>query len=312
MKLDALYEGTYVPDDIRVFIKDEPHKLKKCREGAWRLIMNPSLEDQMVDRILMTTWADHEHHFKVPGKTGWSPLPNGYRYFEGCFPEGKPVLATDCSSFDWTFPEWIPPLLLELRKLCMHSSDSVYELMLERRWDAVLRDAVIRLPDGRRFRQSRYGVMKSGWFRTIAENSSAQLAINALAWVRSHDVPFPPMWSMGDDVIIAWDDDYDVNEFETALATTGIIVKQSSREREFAGFRFGGGKVTPLYPSKHRFLLAHCNPELAEDVATAYTVLYALSEEEAAQQVLPFVTPYSRTNPRAAELWARGGLIHLH
>lgn len=299
--------GTYVPDDLRVFIKDEPHKVAKIREGRLRLIMVMSLEDQMVDRLLMGTWAEEEKYWKVPGKTGWTPLPVGYRLFNSTFTGD--VLATDCSSFDWTFPEWVAPCLLKMRLDMVKNPSEEYVKMLTARWEAVMKHAIVRLPDGTRFRQTRWGLMKSGWFRTIAENSSAQVLINALAWIRSHpNQPFPVLWTMGDDVIIDRPAAMDVPRFENALATTGILVKASSTNREFGGFRIEQGAVYPLYPHKHRYLLMYLDPSLKEQVAQAFQCLYSMVPKGELPPFLRKVTRWSPWTQRLANLWAVGAI----
>nr|UUW06589.1 VP2 [Cat Tien Macrotermes solemo-like virus] len=267
-----------------------------------------SLEDQMVDRVLMGHWPDQEPYYRVPGKTGWAPLPNGYRYFNASFPVNDPVLATDCSAFDWTYPAWLVELLLELRIDLLKTRDARYEAMLRARWQDVFHRAVFRMPDGRRFQQTLPGIMKSGWLRTIAENSSGQLLTHGLAWMRSgNDIrEFPEFWSMGDDVIMSWEEHRDPEAFESALATTGLAVKFSSRRREFGGYLIEGDIVTPLYAPKHRFMLRHTPPDLVEDVAFAYTVLYACAKEEVRNEFHSKVCPHSRIGPRVAERWCRG------
>lgn len=295
-----------VSDDLKTFIKMEPHKLEKLKTSRYRLIMVTSLEDQMVDRYLMANWQTEESYnvLQIPGKTGWTPLPGGYKTFNSVFP--REVLATDCSSFDWTFPEWLPPLLLQLRLDQTRKPPAWYVNALENRWAAVLKEATLRLPNGARYKQTRWGLMKSGWFRTIAENSAAQVLINALAWRRAgFRSPFPTIWTMGDDVLMEWPGE-SVEMFERALATTGILVKQSSCEREFAGFRIVGNTVTPLYPAKHEYLLRFVNPLQKEEIADAYTMLYALADGPMKELVSHHVAPCARITERLASAWARG------
>uniref|UniRef100_A0AAT9JF98 RNA-directed RNA polymerase n=1 Tax=Kalotermes flavicollis sobeli-like virus 1 TaxID=3133512 RepID=A0AAT9JF98_9VIRU len=296
------------PHDLRVFIKDEPHKPKKIQTGAYRLIMVMSLEDQMVDRLLMISWSETEiaNCAHIPGKTGWTPIPAGYRLFNAEFPGD--VLATDCSAFDWTFPSWVPPLLVKLRLDQVPDASARYKMLVENRWKQVLRDAVIRLPNGDRYRQEGYGLMKSGWYRTIAENSAAQVLINSLAWKRS-GLPglMPRIWTMGDDVLLGWNQKWDSRKLEDALATTGVLVKQSTTTREFGGFEISlQGHVTPLYRDKHAFMLSHVNPAIKSAIADSYTCLYAVAKPGFADVVREKVTPHSSLTWRLAELWARG------
>lgn len=307
--------GPQDPDDIRMFIKNEPHKLSKIQTGQLRLIMAMSLEDQVVDRILMSTWQKAEtNYFAVPGKTGWTPIPFGYKYFNRVFSDN--VLATDCSSFDWTFPGWVAQALLEMRISLMRNPSDRYVAILRNRWaQAIGPRAIIRLPDGSRYQQKFWGLMKSGWFRTIAENSSAQVFINMRAWnLVFDDFSLPEMWSMGDDVLLEWSGvpEGTIAKFEEALATTGILVKSSSREREFGGFRIGRHTVTPLYSGKHAFTLRYARSELRAEVATCYTLLYALADCDFVHTVRARIEPDSNVPWKAAKLWAQGLLRLEH
>lgn len=307
-RLARLAEGIIEADDIRIFVKDEPHSVQKIRTGRLRLIMVMSLEDQVVDRYLMSNWSSAERDFfSIPGKTGWSPLPLGYRYFETTF-DGD-TLATDFSSFDWTLPPWVPELILDARIAQCKSPSARYITQLRSRFAAVLRDAVIRMPNGTRYRQQGWGLMKSGWFRTIAFNSSAVCALYLLAWKRSGQPgPLPDLWTMGDDAILAWPPDGVVEHLESALSSTGVLVKHSSRVKEFAGFRFGSGRVTPIYTEKHLYALRYVAPDVKQAVATCYTCLYALAQPSVAEAILPYVEPHSSVPFGAAEIWAHTGM----
>uniref|UniRef100_A0AAT9JA11 RNA-directed RNA polymerase n=1 Tax=Neotermes castaneus sobeli-like virus 1 TaxID=3133514 RepID=A0AAT9JA11_9VIRU len=294
-------------DDLRTFVKNEPHKRSKVLTKSWRLIMVMSLEDQMVDRILMRSWQHVEERnvMSIPGKTGWTPTPAGFRQFNATFT--GPVLATDCSSFDWTFPSWVAQELLEIRLSMMERSDPVYEKLVRARWAQVLRDAVLQLPSGDRLQQVGWGLMKSGWLRTIAENSSAQVLINALAWIRCGQsiASFPTIWTMGDDVILDWDTSLPSPEFEEQLKTTGILVKQSTTAREFAGFEIDGRHVTPLYCQKHGFSLQHVSHEQKSVLSEAYMRLYALAKPGLRDVIDVYVAPHSPVTWRYCQLWAR-------
>lgn len=59
------------------------------------------------------------------------------------------------------------------------------------------------------------------------------------------------------------------------LATTGCIVKHVLNTREFAGFRFVGELVEPLYPDKHKFALAHVTEDALQETLISYFLLYS-------------------------------------
>uniref|UniRef100_A0AAT9JGD2 RNA-directed RNA polymerase n=1 Tax=Zootermopsis nevadensis sobeli-like virus 2 TaxID=3133523 RepID=A0AAT9JGD2_9VIRU len=266
-----------------------------------------SLEDQMVDRILYSGFSLIEKRkcLSIPGKTGWSPLPVGFKAFRAKFND-EDVLATDCSAFDWTFPEWVVDLLLVLYEDMLVNPSDTFSKMFRARWYQVLHRAILRLPDGTRYEQCDAGLMKSGWFRTISVNSAAQVLIHDLAALRSGIRRPIQLWTMGDDVLMSWPKDEPEAAFLAALATTGILVKQAERSPDFAGFRITANAVLPLYPRKHLFLLGHVAPDMAEMVANAFVMMYCLSEGSLAVQIRSAVAKYATLTTRRASHWAHG------
>lgn len=72
-RIKALLNGEEThPEDIKVFIKQEPHKAAKLQQGRYRLIAAMSLEDQMVDRLLFYDWTrEMDDYLNVNSKVGW-------------------------------------------------------------------------------------------------------------------------------------------------------------------------------------------------------------------------------------------------
>lgn len=313
MKLQFLATGTGKgPDDIKLFIKDEPTKESKLQIGRYRLIWAFSVEDQIVDRLLFADFfrLEVQHFDEVVSKTGWSPIPGGYRLFNANF-RGT-VLATDCSCFDWTYPEWLPKLFMQTLLQRARGVSPLYVKMVEARFSQVLGPtAIVRLPSGKRFRQRIWGVMKSGWLLTLMGNSNAMLILFSIAWKRAQSHygtrPLPLLWAMGDDVIMSWYDGLDPSYLVGELEQLGVIIKQFTFQREFAGFEIlKSGHVTPLYPNKHRFHLAYHTEEELTELAPAYGCLYALAKERP-QIVQHLVKQYSPYTWCFYECWARGG-----
>uniref|UniRef100_A0AAT9JA18 RNA-directed RNA polymerase n=1 Tax=Zootermopsis nevadensis sobeli-like virus 4 TaxID=3133525 RepID=A0AAT9JA18_9VIRU len=274
----------------------------------YRLISVLSLEEQMVDRILFGPFSKVELSkcLTIPGKSGWAPLPVGFKLFESCFTSS--CLATDCAAFDWTFPEWVSKLLCELYIDTLINPSAEYCRALRTRWAQVLDRAIFRLPDGTRLLQTQPGMMKSGWYRTIGVNSAAQVLIHDLAALRAGIQSPPQKWTMGDDVLISWPTDLPDAAFNKALETTGILVKQSERDAMFAGFRFSPGRVTPLYPAKHLFMLRYVVSAQAAVVADSFMLMYAMADPEdaLAQRVRRTVTERTTITSRYALSWALG------
>lgn len=263
--------------------------------------------DQMVDRWLFSDWMEAEISAvsRTSTRAGWAPFPEGYFDFRNTF-RGR-VFATDCRSFDWTFPDWLVPLLVKLRLDQCKWRSAGYDAAVSRRYEEVLgRRCVVRLPSGRRFRQCVGGIMKSGWLRTISDNSAAQYLLNAIAWGRLTSRPFPTLWAMGDDVIMDWPDrSVDVEQFVTELGRLGVVIKSFDHDRSFAGFRFerdnGVDYVTPCYPGKHRFLLNHYAGD--PEIIIAYSLLYSMARDS---EITSFLDARSRITRRCLRNWAQG------
>jgi hypothetical protein len=252
---------------------------------------------------------------KIPSKTGWSPLPNGFRdYLIEMEGHG---LATDCSAFDWTWKSWMVTEVLKSKLVqCRSTSEhlAIYKRVVFLRFSQVLGPhTLVTLPNGETYRQDFWGFMKSGWFLTISLNGDCQVLCNVLAWVRywrkqnQPPPPFPPIWVMGDDVRLRLPPEFNIPDFVEQLTSTGLRIKDWSLRNEFAGFSFSGrlGKATvePLYPTKHKFILAYTGPDQIRDSVTQMSMLYALSESDWLSPLQEEYVPYS---PEVFKAWAYG------
>lgn len=247
------------------------------------------------------------------GKSGWSLMPNGFFDLMHYFPQS--VMATDCSAFDWTYPAWVIPLLVDVKLEQMGSIPPGFETAVRTRITEVLGTrCVIRLPDGERLQQRVDGIMKSGWFLTINFNSDAQDMITTLAYRRAYNSDCPLLWSMGDDVLMRWPTGQSVEPLLEQLRKAGILSKFAAPNREFAGFSVqrAGSEITvnPLYPNKHRYLLAHTSAEDLEEVITSYGMIYALADSECRSWIEPLLRQYSRWPQSSFRAWALGLLGH--
>lgn len=252
---------------------------------------------------------------EIPSKTGWAPLPNGFR--EYLLEMSGHGLATDCQAFDWTWKEWMVLEVLKVKLAQCRSSPAhlrLYKRVVVLRFSQILGpNALVRLPSGHEYRQAFWGFMKSGWYLTISLNGDCQVVCNALAWIRYWTElglaipPFPPNWVMGDDVRLKIPKDFDCALFVRQLCTTGLRIKEWSHADEFAGFRFSGtlGRpvVEPLYPQKHKFMLAHTGPDQIRDSVLQMTALYSLADCEWLRPLTEEYVPYS---PEVFRAWALG------
>lgn len=217
---------------------------------------------------------------RVTQKSGWSPFPAGYQRLLVSFPKNESI-AVDKSYWDWTMPSWViyAYVCLKYNQMVDPEDDRYWRTVWARLYNVFGPGARIREPSGIDWQQTYWGVMKSGSFLTLSLNSAAQESQHFLAWNRAfpeHEIPY--MWAMGDDMLVrASLDEDELKLYEHALETTGCKVKKIEYSREFCGFEFVDDQtVKPLYPEKHKFILAHLDPAVKQETILSYELLYAL------------------------------------
>lgn len=261
--------------------------MSKLQEERYRLIWSLALEDQVVDRWLYGRFVDMEidHCLEVTSKTGWNPLPDGFKAFWRSFPKEVETLATDCSMFDWTYPAWLVYWVM-LTYVCQLSwkPDGYMRAFWTRISEVMGPRCVVRLPNGEEFIQQRWGVMKSGFLLTLSMNSRGQFILCGVALRLEIGKSLLEFWAMGDDMIMQMIVGMNIEAFVARLNKLGVKVKQWSHEREFAGFKFRyPSVVNPAYPVKHQFLLGSKGAD--QDLIDALSLVYALAEGKFAEWI---------------------------
>ncbi|APG75761.1 hypothetical protein 2 [Wenzhou sobemo-like virus 4] len=259
LRFDELLYGNAVCDDIKVFVKQEPHKLKKIQDGTYRLISAVSLIDTLIDRILFA-WIARAQLSTVgetPCLIGWSPVRGGWRLITNKF-ANEPVNCLDRSAWDWTVQGYLVDLwILFLENLPVNPPEWWLKMM-KLRFKLLFEDAVFRFEDGTRVRQGTKGVMKSGCYLTILLNSLSQSLLHYIANKRcGRPMALKQPFSIGDDTVqeaMSW-----LPEYVRQLEILGITVKGAKVQHwvEFAGFCFDGKTCYPAYWQKHLFNLKH-------------------------------------------------------
>lgn len=301
------------PDDadpILVFVKPEPHKVAKIKEGRLRLISAVGIVDTMVDRV-MFRWLQQSCLASVgrtPVMIGWSPYYGGYRLLTSKF-RGRKSLAADKSSWDWTVKGWLLVLVKDLIKNLHVNAPPWWSDWVDRRWEILFRDAEFGFRDGTRVQQNGWGVMKSGCYLTLLINSVSQLALHHLAVSK---MGVDPAWdlfhSMGDDTLQA-----EVEDMETYLdhlRSFGAIIKEwhVSDTVDFCGHTMKDYMVVPAYKNKHIFSVLHANSQVLPEILSAYQAAYSMDSKmwDWLAHGLCVVAPH-RYLPRAETLtWIQG------
>lgn len=279
-RIMALNNGMLLADPLKVFIKTEPHSLKKIAEGRFRLISGVSMVDAMVDRIIFGWLADRvlASVGKTPIRVGWTPLRGGWRELRNAF-MGKRVTCIDKSSWDWTMQEWV---VLALERLVMELTFDAPEWLqglIRKRFQLLFRKAVFQFADGTQARQASVGVMKSGCFMTIIFNSLAQMLLHAGAKIRMGRDPYEDFpQAMGDDTV--QETPFQLRDYVAHLEKLGCIVKgvKIASFIEFAGVQIVQEGFVPSYWKKHLFKLANCDLDNFAEFCQAMTIFYYFDE----------------------------------
>nr|QPZ88401.1 RNA-dependent RNA polymerase [Soybean thrips sobemo-like virus 5] len=255
-------------DPIRLFIKPEPHKKKKLVEGRLRLISSVSIIDQIIDQMIFGDQNEaflQAYHY-TPVKVGWSWMNGGWREVPR-----QNMLACDKSSWDWTVSAWLLDLELMIRSNLIVSEFKPYWLELARwRYKCLFVDNIFVTSGGLVFRVKKAGLMKSGCVNTIVTNSLLQLVLHVRVSLELGR-EITNIWAMGDDTLqpdVAWGDDY------VRRLRKYCILKETNRVSEFAGFRWQGNFIEPLYRAKHAFNILHVKPKDFDVFALSYNLLY--------------------------------------
>ncbi|APG75832.1 hypothetical protein 2 [Hubei sobemo-like virus 36] len=261
--------ATKKADPIRMFIKPEPISLTKVKDKRYRIISAVSLVDQIIDHMLFANFNHKlvENCQRTPVKTGWTPIQGGWKVVPRLG-----MVSTDKSSFDWTVRPWMLDVELEIRTRLCNNVTEEWKQMAKWRYEQLFNRPLFINSAGIVFRSNISGIMKSGCVNTISTNSIIQLIIHYRVSAELNQ-PFPYIWAMGDDVI----QEDSGSDYFTHLERY-CILKEKTTHVEFAGYRYNGYNVEPLYFGKHAYVLLHQKLQYITETANAYALLYHRSK----------------------------------
>lgn len=240
-------------DPVRLFVKQEPHKMSKIVTKRFRLISSVSLVDQLVERVLFGAQNRKEISMwkRVPSKPGIGLTDEMTRavFADAQIASGLGRLAeADISGWDWSVQDWELEADVEIRVMltrCLH--ESAERAMRNRMY--CLSNSVFTFSDGEMRAQVYPGLMKSGSYLTSSTNSRCRvfdhyvLATDELSWVMA----------MGDDSVevdISRDGKSGAMLYESLGKTVGMYnlcpVKDGLVESfEFCSHRFNSANAVP-------------------------------------------------------------------
>jgi hypothetical protein len=190
-------------DPVRIFIKNEPHTLKKISEGKYRLISSVSLVDQVIERLLhsqinnteIDNWED------IPSMPGIGlTTDEDFKKIAQLIKEIQKPIQTDVSGWDWSVQHWelMTEMLTRLR-LFANVHPLFRSVLLSRAY--LVSFSLYSLSNGELYSMEGGGVQLSGSYLTSSGNSRMRILIHVLANRR-----FGGAIAMGDDCIDSGED----------------------------------------------------------------------------------------------------------
>lgn len=257
----------------RVFIKQEPHKLKKFESKRWRLIMCPPLHLQVLWQMVFAKQNDMEiqRSFSIPSQQGMVLCNGGWKYYRRLWLNQGTTSGCDKTAWDWTMPAWAFALDLEFRSEQLLKPDGKWNNLARKLYVDAFMKTKLFLSDGTVYQQTKPGVMKSGCVNTISTNSHAQFMLHVLYSI-DENLPIEPVCrSCGDDTL-----QHQMHtEKPSVYEKYGVLIKSVSDTLEFMGHEFRDDGPHPMYVGKHVFRVLHCKEDLLVDTLQQYHYLYA-------------------------------------
>lgn len=282
---------------FRVFVKDEPHKISKVEAGKWRLIMAASLPVQMVWRMCFSHQNDwlNDHPYTTPSAHGLVFCYGGWRRFKAHARTKSLVYSRDLSAWDWGAPLWVLQLIRDFR--VGNSSDIAFTRVVNWLYKDAFEDTKLLFSNGLVVQQRFGGMMKSGLYVTISDNSLSMVGLHLVAGLRS-GMFFGSVWATGDDVL----QQYWSEEYSDRLLELGGRVKEVERSLIFMGTSFEK-EPEPMYYAKHLVnLAAHGVDELPE-VLDGYMRLYAYSKKSSVWKAVADEADITLRTPQYYQFW---------
>jgi len=255
---EELVLGRYC-DVFKMFVKNEPHKWDKVKDGRLRLIFSCSLVDQIIDRVLcmkqncaeILSWRDCP---SKPGMGSTDEMLDDIAKDVYGMARGRNIHSIDVSGWDWSFTKSLFAADLE-RRLLLCDGRGDFRLILENRFLCLSRKVLL-FSDGSMVAQSVDGIMPSGAYITSSTNSFGSN-------LKSREAGADDSRAMGDDCLAVGMiniESYSVDGFR--LKVEG----ESPDEFEFCSmsFRKTGYELTNPWKTVYRFFSQKPSHQLRE------------------------------------------------
>lgn len=255
-------------DPVAVFVKNDPHPMRKIVEGRYRIISNCSLVDECVKRLLYTEQnnADKDECYEPNGSSGgwdWTTDEAAARCYKSVEPWLDEAATSDVSAWDWSIAAWMFDAELKIRKILNGASDVGSWSKITANLTMCFGKSVYVLSDGDALILQNDGVQKSGDLNTTSGNGRMRNMISVLVG-RGQTKNTK---SAGDDNLSTFVD----GSVEEALKYGIRLTDYKKIENKEEGFEFCSNIFTPTraipltcVKSLYKLLSSKPDPELLE------------------------------------------------
>lgn len=231
----------------RLFVKNEPHKLKKVLEKRWRLICSLALLVQLAQRVTdgPQNKAEIANWKTCPSAPGQNKSTEQETLdFFSRVARFRARVDTDMNGWDWSVQEWElwADAAVRLRLYDARPGTMIFNLVLNTARACM--NGVVALSDGTLLAQVRPFAMKSGSYDTSSSNSRIRVFLS-----RMINPPSLDCVAYGDDAV----EDTVLTPHELALeyAKYGKVVKEAHvtsglEPFEFCSTLFGPYSAVPM------------------------------------------------------------------
>jgi len=276
--------------ELKAFTKAEPTKEAKIVNGMPRPVTGMPLHKTIKNNCVFAAFANTlvKDWKKSPVKYAFNPQRAGDIAHLAEIFEGRQVVESDKSNWDYNYFPYLFDIAcqvtqgLAVRPAGM-SEDSfqAYLADVQGCYLEVTRHAVYRCTDGSVWKSQHEGIMKSGWFMTIAANSIGQLAVHVLAMLRlgyTAEQIMSPEFAIivgGDDVLQTMPQSFDTEKYRGALMDLGFDVSDFKVLKQFDGCEFFSNTLSrqegvwTFHPTRFTKHVAHLKVTKMADLASA-------------------------------------------
>jgi hypothetical protein len=258
-------------DVVKVFVKNEPHKMSKLEEGRVRLICSISLIDNVIARLLSESQnlAEKSIWDTIPCKGGLGLDDEGLVKINNSVLRGAvrtAIAEADIKGWDFSFQPDDFRQDLNRRKYLNNSYGTTWAKIAENHWHCMALK-VFALSDGSLFMQLKPGIMPSGWYNTTSTNTSAR-AMNAYTVaIREGAIPWGIF--MGDDGVESFVENAKEHYYSLGK-TCNMYSRVSHKNFEFCSTRFDGNLGYPLNVDKQLNNMFRALPQTYPDTVARY------------------------------------------